>query len=81
MPVLTMSMAGQLTEAEVTAYERDGFLVRRGVLTDDEISRAERGLAVNPPLDGTLYDVRQLTYPEPGRYNQFIDEPTGRQRL
>lgn len=68
MPVLATSMATQLTDEEAAAYHRDGFLVRRGVLSDAEISRAERGLAANPPLDGTLYDVRQLSYPEPGRY-------------
>jgi len=61
-------MASMLAPGELADYERDGFLVRRGALSDAEISRAEEGFARHPPLDGTLYDVRPLEYPEPGRY-------------
>lgn len=78
MPVLGTAMATQLSAAEVADYERDGFLIRRGALTDAEISRAETGFARHPPLDGTLYDVRELHYPEPGRYtlaNNSLKDP------
>ncbi len=78
MPVLGTAMAAQLTASEVADYERDGFLVRRGVLSDAEVSRAQEGFARHPPLDGTLYDVRVLQYPEPGRYtlaNNSLKDP------
>ncbi|MDG2111127.1 MAG: hypothetical protein P8N02_00755, partial [Actinomycetota bacterium] len=78
MPVLGTAMATQLSDAEVANYERDGFLIRRGVLSDAEVTRAESGFARHPPLDGTLYDVRTLHYPEPGRYtlaNNSLKDP------
>ncbi len=71
-------MASMLSASEFAAYERDGFLARRGVLSDAEISRAEEGFARHPPLDGTLFDARPLEYPEPGRYtlaNNSLKDP------
>ena len=55
-----------LTAEQVADYARDGFLVLRGQITDDEVCRLERGLERNPPLDGTL--DTSSTYPAPGRY-------------
>lgn len=78
MTVLGTPMASQLSDSELANYERDGFLVRRGVLSDAEISRLETGFSRQPPLDGTLYDVRRLEYPEPGRYtlaNNSLKDP------
>ncbi len=65
-----------LTDDQLADYHRDGFLVLRGALSDDEIVRAEHGFARNPPLDGTL--DRALgnagpTYPEPGRYTLALN--------
>jgi hypothetical protein len=71
-------MASQLSADELESYERDGYLVRRGALAEDEMCRLERGFARNPPFDGTLYDVKQLSYPEPGRYtlaNNSLKDP------
>lgn len=56
-----------LSESQLRSYQRDGFLVLKGWLTDADIARAEEGFARNPPLDGTL-NTSGLTYPEPGRY-------------
>ncbi|MEM7221018.1 MAG: phytanoyl-CoA dioxygenase family protein [Pseudomonadota bacterium] len=58
-----------LGDAEVAAYERDGFIVLRGAIGEDDLTRLERGLARNPPLDGTLFEARDTPpYPAPGRY-------------
>lgn len=56
-----------LTEAQLRQYQRDGFLVLKGRIDDEDICRAERGVERNPPLDGTL-DQGGKNYPEPGRY-------------
>ncbi len=56
-----------LTDDLRRQYQRDGFLVLRGWLSDADIVRAEEGFARNPPIDGTL-DTNRLSYPEPGRY-------------
>ncbi|MEL7209918.1 MAG: hypothetical protein AAGK32_17075, partial [Actinomycetota bacterium] len=60
-----------LTDSQRADYERDGFLVLRGALSDAEICRAEEGFARNPPLDGTLDNSMGAagpSYPDPGRY-------------
>ena len=62
-----------LTAAQAFQYERDGFLVLRGQIPDADIERLEAGLTRNPPLDGTLYDVAKLNYPEPGRYTLALN--------
>lgn len=67
-----------LSPSQLTDYQRDGFVVLRGVIADAEISRLEGGFARNPPLDGTLYDIKALQYPEPGRYtlaNNCLKDP------
>ncbi len=67
-----------LTPHQLADYERDGFVVLRGAFADAEITRLETGFARNPPLDGTLYDVKALNYPEPGRYtlaNNCLKDP------
>lgn len=67
-----------LTPSQLADYQRDGFVVLRNVFSDAEISRLETGFARNPPVDGTLYDVKSLTYPEPGRYtlaNNCLKDP------
>ncbi len=56
-----------LTESQLRQYQQDGFLVLKGRIADDDISRVERGVERNPPLDGTL-DQGGKVYPEPGRY-------------
>ncbi|MGI9613174.1 MAG: phytanoyl-CoA dioxygenase family protein [Acidimicrobiales bacterium] len=56
-----------LTESQLRDYQRDGFLVLRGAVSDADVCRYEAGLARNPPLDGTL-DTGGATYPAPGRY-------------
>ena len=66
----TQPTPSQLSPQQLADYERDGFLVLRGALSDAEISRAEEGFARNPPLDGTLDKASGMgpRYPEPGRY-------------
>ena len=56
-----------LTEPQRADYERDGFLLLKGAISEAEVSRLEQGLARNPPLDGTLTDDTP-NYPAPGRY-------------
>ena len=48
-------------------FEKEGFLVLKGVIDEGNIHRLERGAANNPPLDGTL-DPNAPKYPAPGRY-------------
>lgn len=67
-----------LTTEQLADYQRDGFLVLKGQIPEADIERLERGLERNPPLDGTLYDVAELNYPEPGRYtlaNNCLKDP------
>ncbi len=56
-----------LTEAQKRSYSTDGYLLLKGAISEEEVVRLERGLARNPPLDGTLAGDTQ-NYPEPGRY-------------
>jgi len=56
-----------LSSEQRAFYDREGYLVLRGAITDDLVSRLERGFARHPPLDGTL-DPNSGRYPEPGRY-------------
>lgn len=65
-----------LTNSQRADYERDGFLVLRGALSDAEICRAEEGFARNPPMDGTLDNSMGAagpSYPEPGRYTLALN--------
>lgn len=69
-------MWDMLTSQQQADYLRDGFLILRGAIPDGDIERLERGLARNPPLDGTLDAT--LNYPEPGRYtlaNNCLKDP------
>ncbi len=66
-----------LSAAQLKRYAQDGYLVLRGAIDEEAISRLERGVANNPPLDGTL-DPNAPTYPDPGRYtlaNQCAKDP------
>ena len=56
-----------LTEQQLAQYNKDGFLVLRGAISENDIKRLERGVANNPPLDGTL-DPNAPQFPDPGRY-------------
>ena len=56
-----------LTKKQIDRFEKEGFLVLKGVIDEDDIKRLERGVANNPPLDGTL-DPNAPIYPAPGRY-------------
>jgi len=55
-----------LSPDQVRDYERDGFLVVPGALSDADVCRFEEGFARNPPLDQTLN--MGGVWPEPGRY-------------
>ena len=65
-----------LSTEQITNYQNDGYLILKGAIEETDIRRLERGLARNPPLDGTLAGTEQR-YPEPGRYtlacNSFRD--------
>ncbi len=66
-----------LTTAQLDEYRDNGYLILRGAIGDADVARLERGLARNPPLDGTL-DPDAPTYPAPGRYtlaNQCLKDP------
>jgi hypothetical protein len=56
-----------LNDAQRQSYSKDGYLLLKGAISEADIVRLERGLAGNPPLDGTLAGDTQ-NYPEPGRY-------------
>ncbi len=56
-----------LTADQLAQYERDGFLLLKNAIPEADICRLERGVANNPPLDGTL-DPNAPVYPGPGRY-------------
>ncbi len=56
-----------LSKAQLDDYRRYGYLVLRGAIAEADIHRLERGVASNPPLDGTL-DPNAPAYPAPGRY-------------
>ena len=61
-----------LSAEQLAAYRRDGFLVLKGVIPDDDIVRWEGAVERNPPLDGTL-DPAAPVYPEPGRYTLALN--------
>ena len=63
-----------LTEAQLSEYTEQGFLILRGAISDHDIQRLERGVANNPPLDGTL-DPYAPEYPAPGRYTLATQSP------
>ena len=56
-----------LSAQQVEQYQQDGYLILRGAVSEDDIARLERGVANNPPVDGTL-DPYAPKFPEPGRY-------------
>ncbi len=56
-----------LSQVQLDDFDRDGYLILPGAISEQEIQRLERGVANNPPLDGTL-DPNAPTYPAPGRY-------------
>lgn len=55
-----------LTEEQLREYDRDGFLVLRGAISEADLTRFDAGVARNPPIDQTL-NVDGL-WPAPGRY-------------
>ena len=66
-----------LTVAQLEQYAKDGYLILRGAIPEADIARLERGVANNPPLDGTL-DPYAPEYPAPGRYTlatQCLKDP------
>ena len=56
-----------LSQTQLDKFDRDGYLILPGAISEEEIQRLERGVANNPPLDGTL-DPNAPVYPAPGRY-------------
>ena len=66
-----------LSPAQIESYQQDGYLVLRGAIPEADICRLERGVASNPPLDGTL-DPNAPAFPAPGRYTlatQSLQDP------
>ena len=63
-----------LSEAQQSEYAEQGFLILRDAIAEEDIQRLERGVANNPPLDGTL-DPNAPKYPEPGRYTLATQSP------
>ena len=66
-----------LSQAQLEQYADQGFLVLKGAIDEAAIQRLERGVANNPPLDGTL-DPNAPKFPAPGRYtlaNQCARDP------
>ena len=53
-----------LTQIQMDQFEKKGFLVLKGVIDEGDIHRLERGVANNPPLDGTLDPNAPLNHPE-----------------
>lgn len=65
-----------LDSSQVAQYERNGYLILRGAIDEEQIVQLERGLERNPPLHGTLGEVPD--YPAPGRYtlaNSALKDP------
>ena len=56
-----------LSQTQREQYDEQGYLILKGAIAEHEIQRLERGVANNPPLDGTL-DPNAPVYPAPGRY-------------
>ncbi|MEM1436577.1 MAG: phytanoyl-CoA dioxygenase family protein [Pseudomonadota bacterium] len=63
-----------LSSAQFAAYERDGFLLLRNAVTDEEIRRLESGLSRAIPVDRSL-DPTAPVYPEAGRYTYATQNP------
>ncbi len=64
----------QLSAAQITDYERDGYLILRGAIAESEIQRLETGLTRATPVDPTL-EPTAPTFPEPGRYTYATQCP------
>lgn len=63
-----------LTDSQLADYRRDGFVVLKGAIPDEDITRWEGALDRNPPLDGTLdRATTEAAYPEPGRYTLALN--------
>ncbi|MEM9624146.1 MAG: phytanoyl-CoA dioxygenase family protein [Pseudomonadota bacterium] len=56
-----------LSQAQQQQYQEEGYLLLKGAINEQDILRLERGVANNPPLDGTL-DPNAPVFPAPGRY-------------
>ena len=66
-----------LSAEQLAAYERDGYLLLKGAIAEEDIVRLEAGVARNPPLDQTL-DPNAPKFPDPGRYTlatQSLKDP------
>lgn len=63
-----------LNPTQIEQYQRDGYLILRNAIDEAELKRLERGVANNPPLDGTL-DPNAPVYPNPGRYTLATQSP------
>ena len=51
-----------LNQTQLRHYIDQGYLVLKGAIDEQDIQRLERGVANNPPLDGTL-DPNAPAYP------------------
>lgn len=66
-----------LSKDQIQQYQQDGYLLLKGAIEETAIERLERGVANNPPLDGTL-DPHAPQFPAPGRYTlacQCLEDP------
>ena len=63
-----------LTREQIDQYEKEGYLVLRNAISEQDIIRLERGVKNNPPLDGTL-DPNAPIFPSPGRYTLATQAP------
>ena len=64
----------QLADEQIRDYERDGFLVLRGAVSEVDIQRLEKGLARASPVDRAIAPKEPL-FPEPGRYTYASQSP------
>ena len=56
-----------LSKTQIEQFNNQGYLILKGAIDEMDIQRLEKGVANNPPLDGTL-DPNAPVYPNPGRY-------------
>ncbi len=63
-----------LTNEQIQQYKRDGYLILKGAIPEEDVQRLERGVKNNPPLDGTL-DPNAPVFPAPGRYTLATQAP------
>jgi hypothetical protein len=66
-----------LSQTQLAQYHEQGYLLIKGAIAEQDIQRLERGVANNPPVDGTL-DPNAPVFPAPGRYtlaNQCARDP------